>query len=91
MEILKTFQIVKILILGNILRKLQSSKKNSKNKKILKIRILVNTAPEIETASIWAHTKATNKKAREYKKKSNHCYNTYTNEITEIFWSEKKI
>ena len=39
----KTFQILKILILRIILRKLQNSKKNSKNKTILRIRILVNT------------------------------------------------
>ena len=36
---------LKILILRIILRKLQNSKKNSKNKKILRIRMLVNTAP----------------------------------------------
>ena len=58
----KTFQIVKILILRIILTKLQNSKKNSykttkmtfyKNftkfyNKILRIRMLVNTAPDIE-------------------------------------------
>ena len=43
MEISKTFQTVKILILRIILRKLQNSEKNSKNKKILRIRMLVNT------------------------------------------------
>ena len=37
---------MKILILRIILRKLQNSKKNSKNKTILRIRILVNTSPE---------------------------------------------
>ena len=44
-EDFKTFQIMKILILRIILRKLQNSKKNFKNKKILRIRMLVNTAP----------------------------------------------
>ena len=38
---LKTLQIVKIL--GIILRKLQNSKKKSKNKTILRKRMLVNT------------------------------------------------
>ena len=41
----KTFQILKILILRIILRKLQNSKKNSKNKTLLRIRILVNISP----------------------------------------------
>ena len=41
----KTFQNVKILILRIILRKLRNSKKNSKNKKILITRILVNMGP----------------------------------------------
>ena len=36
---------MKILILRIILRKLQNSKKYSNNKTILRIRILVNTAP----------------------------------------------
>ena len=36
---------MKILILRIILRKMHNSKKNSKNKKILRIRMLVNTAP----------------------------------------------
>ena len=44
-EDFKTFQILKILILRIILRKLQNSKKNSKNKTILRIRMLVNTGP----------------------------------------------
>ena len=41
----KTFQILKIIILRIILRKLQNSKRNSKNKTILRIRVLVNTGP----------------------------------------------
>ena len=36
---------MKILIPRIILRKIQNSKKNSKNKKILRIRMLVNTPP----------------------------------------------
>ena len=47
------FQILKILILRIILRKLQNSKQNSKNKTILRIRILVNTSPCISVYSIW--------------------------------------
>ena len=39
----KTLLIVMILILRIIQRKLQYSKKTSKNKKILRIRMLVNT------------------------------------------------
>ena len=45
-EDFKAFQILKILILRIILRKLQNSEKNSKNKTILRIRILVNTGPD---------------------------------------------
>ena len=45
----KTFQIVKILILRIILRKLQKCKKNSKSKKILRKGMLVNTAPDLRT------------------------------------------
>ena len=41
----KTFQILRILILRIILRKLQNSKKYSKNKTILRIRVLMNTGP----------------------------------------------
>ena len=37
---------MKTLILRIILRKIQNSKRNPKNKKILRIRMLVNTAPE---------------------------------------------
>ena len=37
---------MKILILRIILRKLQNSKKNSENKKIRRIRMFVNTAPD---------------------------------------------
>ena len=37
---------LRILILRIILRKLQNSKKNSKNKTILRIRILVNMTPD---------------------------------------------
>ena len=44
---LKIFQIVKIIILRINLRKLQNSKKNSKNKTILRIRMLVNTCPDV--------------------------------------------
>ena len=40
-------KVQKILILGIILRKLQNSKKNSENKKILRIRIPMNTSPDI--------------------------------------------
>ena len=42
---LKTFQFVKILILRIILKKTTNCKKKSKNKKILRIRMLVNTGP----------------------------------------------
>ena len=42
---LKTFQNVKILILRIILRKVQNSKIKSKNKTILRIRMLVNPGP----------------------------------------------
>ena len=38
---------MKILILRIILRKLQNSKRNSKNKTTLRIRMLVNTSPGI--------------------------------------------
>ena len=41
----KTLRTMKIHILRIILRKLQNSKKNSKNKKILKIKMLVNMCP----------------------------------------------
>ena len=41
------FQISKTLILRIILRKLQNSEKNSKNKKNLTITILVNTGPYV--------------------------------------------
>ena len=41
----KTFQNVTILILRIILRKLQNCEKHSKNKKILRIRMLVNADP----------------------------------------------
>ena len=47
MFISKTFQILKILIVRIILRKLQNSEKNSKNKTILRIRMLVNTGPDV--------------------------------------------
>ena len=53
----KTFQIVKILISRIILRKLQNFKKNSWNKKILRIRMLVNTAPGLVG---WCRTSSDN-------------------------------
>ena len=51
MGIFQNIPNLKILILRIILRKLQISMKNSKNKTILRIRMLVNTGPVGPTIS----------------------------------------
>ena len=49
---------MKIFILKIILRKLQNSKKNSKNKTILKIRMLVNTGHGLRSVFVQLHCNA---------------------------------